>query len=207
MANVSALPILQSGDPLLREVSKPVPEELFGTEELTQMVEQMVVTLDGQPDGVALAAPQVGIPYRIFVVRFDRTKPVVHAEGEVVTEKAAQAQPAPQPEIGIFINPHFTNSSRRRIEMDEGCLSVRSIYGTTLRHERATIRAQDVTGNFFERGGGGLVAQIFQHETDHLNGILFIDHAENLVQVRKKEDGEGYEEIPLSELPLEEISS
>jgi peptide deformylase len=61
--------------------------------------------------------------------------------------------------------------------MDEGCLSVRGIYGKTMRHERATVKARDKQGISFERGGGGILAQIFQHETDHLNGILFIDHA------------------------------
>ena len=67
--------------------------------------------------------------------------------------------------------------------MDEGCLSVHGIYGTALRHERATVRARNFDGSKFERGGGGLLAQIFQHETDHLNGTLFIDHAEHLIEI------------------------
>jgi peptide deformylase len=157
-------------DELLRRVAAPVPHELFGTPELAQIIADMADTLDGQLDGVAIAAPQIGISYRIFVVRYDRTLPA-QPEGE----------PAPEPDLGVFINPKFVKASRRRAEMDEGCLSVRGIYGTTFRHERTTVRAHDVDGKIFERGGGGLLAQIFQHETDHLDGILFIDHALDLV--------------------------
>ncbi len=59
-------PILQDGAPLLREIAQPVPEELFGTDELAVMVNDMADTLDAESDGVAIAAPQIGIPYRIF---------------------------------------------------------------------------------------------------------------------------------------------
>ena len=67
---------------------------------------------------------------------------------------------------------------------EEGCLSVRGVYGTTKRHERVTLRARRADGSRFTRGVGGLVAQIFEHEIDHLNGILFTDHTENLIEIR-----------------------
>ena len=165
-----ARPIIQNGDPVLRAIAAPVPEEMFGTEELASLITDMADSLDGQKDGVALAAPQIGVSYRIFVVRYDRTISPASEEAEKELEETG-------PQLGVFINPEFIRSSRRRVEMDEGCLSVRGLYGTTLRHERATVRARTVDGATFERGGGGLVAQIYQHETDHLNGILFIDHA------------------------------
>ena len=69
---------------------------------------------------------------------------------------------------------------------DEGCLSVRGIYGKTKRSERATIRARSMDGTRFERGAGGLMAQIFEHEMDHLDGILFTDHAIELLDLRKE---------------------
>jgi peptide deformylase len=72
--------------------------------------------------------------------------------------------------------------------MDEGCLSVRGVYGTTKRHERVTLSAFDTDGKKFQRSAGGLMAQIFEHEIDHLNGILFIDHAERLVDLIKKDN-------------------
>ena len=169
---MSTLPILQADNEFLRKVALPVPKELFGTPELAEIIQNMADTLDTQSDGVALAAPQVGIPYRIFIMRHDRTFPTP-AEGE----------PIPEADVRVFINPKFVRSSRRRSEVDEGCLSVRGLYGTTLRNDRATVRAQDVHGAVFERGGGGLIAQIYQHEIDHLEGILFIDHAVDIVNV------------------------
>ncbi len=165
-------PILQDGDPVLRQTAQPVPQELFGTPELQQILTDMSDTLETQADGVALAAPQIGISYRIFIVRYDRTLPSEDSENS-----GEENGKTPEPSVGVFINPKFVKSSRRRTEMDEGCLSVRGIYGTTYRNERATVRAQDADGKTFERGGGGLMAQIYQHETDHLEGILFIDHA------------------------------
>lgn len=162
------LPITQEGDAVLRQIAKPLPEELFNTPELTQMLKDMEETLDAQPDGVALAAPQVAISYRIFIVRYDRMK-----SADSVTEDY-------QNRLGVFINPTFVKTSKRQVDMQEGCLSVRGLYGTTLRHERATIRAQNEKGEWFTRGAGGILAQAFQHETDHLDGVLFTDHAIDL---------------------------
>lgn len=166
--------IVQDGEPVLRKVSSPVPEELFGTDELKKIIKDMEDSLDLQLDGVALAAPQIGIGYRIFIARYDRLIP-----------PAPEGSPAHPVDVGVYINPEFVKSSKRRIEMDEGCLSVRGIYGKTMRHDRATVKARDVDGHWFERGGGGILAQIFQHETDHLNGILFIDHATHLSEVQR----------------------
>jgi peptide deformylase len=168
--------IVQDGAPVLREIAQPVPEELFGTPELAKIVSDMIAALDPELEGVALAAPQIGIPYRIFVVRKDRT----------ITPPPMQEGTSPEPlpaENEVYINPEIIKTSRKRAKMDEGCLSVRGIYGTTTRHERASVRARNVDGSRFERGGGGLMAQIFEHEIDHLNGILFIDHADHLIQI------------------------
>lgn len=169
------LPITQDGDPVLRKTSVPVPEELFGTKELATIITNMFDTLDKEKDGVALAAPQVGISYRIFVVRYDRMR----EPGETVESVA--------PDTGVFINPSFAKVSRRQSEVPEGCLSVRGIYGTTVRYDRATVRAQDEQGVWFTRGAGGLLAQAFQHETDHLDGILFIDHASELYEQKERQ--------------------
>lgn len=168
--------IVQDGAPVLRKVAGPVAAGLFGTAELAGILADMEAALDAQQDGVALAAPQIGISLRIFIVRYDRIAP-----------PPADGMPPLPPDVGVYINPEFVRTAKRRVEMDEGCLSVRGIYGKTRRHDRATVRAQDAEGRHFERGGGGILAQIFQHETDHLNGILFIDHATDLVEVRRNE--------------------
>ena len=166
--------IVQDGTPVLRKAAEPVPEELFGSAELARLIARMEKALDREPDGVALAAPQIGVSYRLFIVRKDRTLPSVTPEEESV--------PVPL-ETEAYINPEIIKTSRRRARTDEGCLSVRGTYGTTLRHERVTVRARRPDGTWFERGGGGLLAQIFEHEIDHLNGTLFIDHAEHLIHI------------------------
>lgn len=168
--------IVQDGAEVLRDIAKPVPEELFRTPELARIIEDMKAALDPELEGVALAAPQIGVPYRIFIVRKDRTLPLPPIDDTtVITERVA--------ENDIYINPEIVKTSRKRANMDEGCLSVRGYYGTTKRHERVTIRARALDGTRFERGAGGLMAQIFEHEIDHLNGILFIDHAEHILHI------------------------
>lgn len=172
--------IVQDGTPVLREVAREVPEELFGTPKLAQIIEDMKKSLDPEIEGVALAAPQIAVPYRIFIVRVDRTiTPPPMREGET--------RESPIPQNDVYINPEIIKTSRRRASMDEGCLSVRGIYGTASRHERVTVRARRPDGSRFERGGGGLLAQIFEHEIDHLNGTLFIDHAEHLIEIKPHE--------------------
>ncbi|MBP6860396.1 MAG: peptide deformylase [Candidatus Pacebacteria bacterium] len=170
------LPILQDGADTLRTPSDPLPERLFGTPELRKMITDMAETVAKEPDGVAIAAPQVGIPYQIFLVRYDRMEPL--GEGERIEERA--------PDVGVFINPKLSKLSRKSSEVDEGCLSVRGVYGSTVRKDRATIEARDEEGVHFTRGAGGLLAQAFQHEVDHLNGILFVDHAVKIWKPRAK---------------------
>lgn len=169
--------IVQDGAPVLRKVALAVPERLFGSAELTKLVKDMAEALDREPEGVALAAPQVGVSRRLFIVRKDRLVAPAAPAG------AGVSQPQRAPEIEVYINPEVVRTSRKRAKADEGCLSVRGVYGTTKRHERITIRARRADGSYGERGAGGLLAQIFEHEIDHLNGILFTDRAEHLVHI------------------------
>jgi peptide deformylase len=165
--------IVQDGDPILRSTAKNVPESWFGTKKLSQIVSDLTETLEEEPDGVALAAPQIGIPYRIFIARIDRTLP-----------PPLKGEPPHPVELQIYVNPEIVKMSRKKHEVDEGCLSVRGMYGKTKRHERVTIKARKEDGARFTRGAGGILAQIFEHETDHLNGVLFIDHAKDLIRIR-----------------------
>lgn len=168
--------IVQNGDPVLRKVAKPVAQSEFGTQALATILEDMRIALESQKDGVALAAPQIGVSKRIFIVRYDRmTAPTNDEEAE------REAQ------IGVYINPEFVRKARKKEPMEEGCLSVRGKYGKTIRATRATVRAKDEHGKVFERGGGGILAQAFQHEIDHLDGILFIDHAHDQVDVAQED--------------------
>ncbi len=165
--------IVQEGAPVLREIAKPVPENLFGSAELTSLIRDMSEALDAFPEGVALAAPQLGISYRLFIVRKDRTIP-----------PSEEKETAPlAPEVEVYVNPEIVKTSRKSAKVDEGCLSVQGVYGTTKRHERVTIKARRPDGSHLSRGAGGLMAQIFEHEIDHLNGVLFTDHAENFIRL------------------------
>lgn len=153
---------------ILRQEAKPVKKEEFGTVELRKILDDMKTAMDRESDGVAIAAPQIGIGKRIFVIKEDAYK----IKGETAKWKPL-----------IFINPKIVKASKKMIEADEGCLSVRPLYGTTFRHTNVTIEAQDFTGTKFTFGASGLIAHIFQHECDHLDGILFIDHAENIQEI------------------------
>src|SRR3989344_1011572 len=173
--------ILQKTEKVLREVAKEVPIRDIETPKIKKILDEMSKALKSQEDGVAIAAPQIGYSLRIFVVSGkifnenfldNREK---RLSGEIPKddiEKVAEVN-----KDAIFINPKITKLSSEKQWVPEGCLSVRPFYGKTFRSTKATVSAYDENGKKFTRGASGLLAQIFQHETDHLNGILFIDHA------------------------------
>lgn len=153
----------------LRAHALLVKKAEFGTKELKHLVTVMEKSLAKENDGVALAAPQIGVSKRIFVV-----SPAAY-------EEDAKWKPL------VFINPTLKKMSRKKEERQEGCLSVRWIYGKTKRHIGVTVEAQDIDGNKFSFGATGLIAHIFQHEIDHLEGILFIDHGYELEEYTEEE--------------------
>ena len=88
----------------------------------------------------------------------------------------------------MFINPIIVRRSRKQIELLEGCLSVRNQYGTIKRHERVSVAAYDLAGRKFVRHASGLLAQIFQHEVEHLDGVLFTDRAWDIHEVESNQN-------------------
>ena len=168
--------ILQQNEPVLRELAQEIPVKDITSLRIQKILKDMKIALLSQDDGVAIAAPQIGVPLRIFVVAgavFDMIKH--HEEGgkDLVKRKTKKEV---TPDM-VFINPEITKLSKTTEMMEEGCLSVRYLYGKVRRSTKATVRAYDEKGKKFERGGSGILAQIFQHETDHLDGVLFIDKA------------------------------
>jgi len=131
---------------VLKEVGEPV--EKFD-EDLEKLVADMFETMYAE-EGVGLAAPQVGLSLRLFVMDCEGIK-LVAANPEIVSAEGEQ-------------------------EGEEGCLSVGKIHAPLKRAARARLRAQDVKGEWFEREAEGLAARCLQHETDHCDGTLFIDH-------------------------------
>ena len=130
-----------------------------------------------EKDAVAIAAPQIGVSLRAFVIGenvFPDTSVSKTSEKET---KETKKKTSPQL---VFINPEITNRSKKEEETEEGCLSVRWWYGKVKRAQKMTVSAFDEEGKKFTRGASGLLAEIFQHEIDHLNGVLFIDKAREL---------------------------
>jgi peptide deformylase len=154
-----ALPIRITGDPVLHRVADPV--QTFD-DELRTLVADMVETMHKAP-GVGLAAPQVGVPLRLFVFEWDDgTK---HVSGT-----------AANPEL--WISPVAVGDADEE-EESEGCLSIPGERFALHRADRAILRAQDVDGKPFELEAEGWLARILQHEFDHLNGILYVDRLDS----------------------------
>jgi peptide deformylase len=177
------LPILQSTEKVLRKVAKEVPVRSIKSPKIKKVISEMKEALASQHDGVAIAAPQIGYSLRIFVVAGKIFSKDFVREGAPNEEEVVEKTP----EDLVFINPKISRLSKDKEWVPEGCLSVRWLYGKTLRSKKAKVGAYDENGKKFERGASGLLAQIFQHETDHLDGILFSDHAKDL----KEEPPEG----------------
>ncbi|HYF12688.1 MAG TPA: peptide deformylase [Candidatus Paceibacterota bacterium] len=158
--------IIQIGDEVLRERAKPVAKKDITGPKVKALISRMKKALAHEKYGVAIAAPQLGESLRIFVV----SGRAFEKEGD--KDKNYQDK--------AYINPRITRRSKKKKEMSEGCLSVRGKYGLVLRHEKASLDALDETGKPVHLHAGGLLSQIFQHEIDHLEGILFVDKSHHL---------------------------
>ena len=165
--------IIQIGDPVLREIAEPVSLEEIGTPQLKKILDDMSEALRSQDDGVAISLPQIGVSKRIFAVSskiFDED----YLAGETEDKDYEHL---------YFINPKIVKSSKKTESAEEGCLSIRGIYGMVVRPKNVTIEAINEKGEKITRGAGGLLARIFQHEIDHLDGILFIDKATDMKEI------------------------
>lgn len=149
-------PLIILPDPVLRQVSKPVERVDAETERL---VEDMLETMYDAP-GIGLAAIQVAVPRRLLVIDVSR-------EGE-------EKQPL------VFINPEIVRSSDERSVYEEGCLSIPDYYAEVERPATVSVKHLDRAGKEQVTEADGLLATCLQHEIDHLNGVLFIDHISRL---------------------------
>ena len=137
------------GDPILKTVSQPIPE-------ITDSIRSLIVDLE-QTTAISgragVAANQIGVNLRAFGY---------HVEGVV----------------GHLINPEIIEHSGELIELDEGCLSLPEIWSKSPRYPKVVMRGQKVTGEIVQLEAEGLLAQVFQHEVDHLNGLVYLDRLE-----------------------------
>lgn len=158
--------IVQEPHPALRQKAREIKIADISSKEIQALIADMKTSLEKEEYGVAIAAPQVGESLRLFIIA-----------GRVFAARKNEDYDPEKHLPEIFINPKITSTSKKQEELQEGCLSVRGKWGTVKRAGRATIEAYDEKGEKFTRGASGLLAQIFQHEMDHLDGILYIDKA------------------------------
>lgn len=168
--------IIQSEDPVLREISEEVPIEEIKTPKIQKVISDMISALSTQDDGAAIAAPQIGVSLRIFVISGR-----ILNENEEINHLDSLHKKAKYKDM-VFINPVLKKISKDKKLMSEGCLSVRPIYGKVRRATRATVEAYDEKGHKFTKEASGLLAHAFQHEIDHLEGVLFIDKARDMYE-------------------------
>ena len=141
--------IRKIGDPVLREKSKKIGKIDQG---VLRLIDDMIDTITKRESSAAgLAAPQIGVSKRVIIVNFED-------------------------KIQTYINPEIEILDNEEMDEKEGCLSIYSIPYNIKRAKKVRVRAEDLKGNRIELEASGLLARIFQHELDHLNGVLIIDH-------------------------------
>lgn len=160
--------LIQDGNPVLREKAKEVPIKDIKSDEIKFLIKDMFQALEDKKYGIALAAPQISASLRVFVLN-----------DKVFDEDESKENGL------VYINPKIIKTSKKTVELEEACLSVEGFFGIATRSHQVTVEAYDEHGIKFTRGASGLLAQIFQHEIDHLNGILYIDHARDVKEVEE----------------------
>jgi len=151
------LPIYTCGQPVLRKVAEDIDSDY---PKLDELIENMFQTME-HADGIGLAAPQVGLPIRLVVIDLD-------ALSEDMPELKGVKR--------VFINGHIEEREGEEVAMDEGCLSLPGIHETVKRKDKIRLRYMDENFEQHEEVVEGFLARVIQHEFDHLDGKMFIDH-------------------------------
>ncbi len=159
---MAIFPIRTLPDPVLKQKAKRV-RTIDGS--IEKLISDMIETMHSEPGRVGLAAPQIGAPLRVIVIGL------------------------PEEENIAIINPEIVRRRGERL-IDEGCLSVPGYFGQIKRAELVTVKGRDQNGKEIRIKADGLLAQALEHEIDHLNGVLYLDHLESMEQLRKIEPEE-----------------
>ena len=174
--------LVPSNHPALHTIAEEITEEEIENGFVAKLLKDMRSALKSYSvegyTAIAIAAPQIGVSKRVFLIE----------------DQSTERDSLPNM---VAINPKIVKVSKKTHVVGEGCLSIPEFYGEVRRHTNITMRAQDETGRKYERGAGGLLAQIMQHEYDHLDGILFIDRAEKVwtkEQMKEKKLSEAKKE-------------
>lgn len=175
----------ESKNPALREIAREIPLSGIGSKHIKNLIAEMKKMLAKEEYGVALAAPQVGESLKLFIVS---GKALARGARNSPDEPEKSGKKQPLLPDQIYINPQLVKVSRAKTSKHEGCLSIRGKWGTVPRAEKATVRAYDEAGVLFTRGASGFLAHIFQHEIDHLGGILYTDKATVMYDEKNNEN-------------------
>lgn len=171
-------------NPALRAPLHDVPPADISSPRIQGLIADMQRLLAKEKHGVALAAPQVGETLRLFVI-----SPQALERREEKYRDAPRAKGAVAEHL-VYINPTWVKVSREKSDKHEGCLSIRGKWGIVPRSEKATLTAYDEHGAPFTRGASGFLAHIFQHEMDHLEGVLYTDKATELYDDEPEKEAE-----------------
>jgi peptide deformylase len=166
--------------PVLRRKARKVTD--FGPD-LQTLIDDMVETMRDAP-GVGLAASQVGVPLRLLVIEYDEKE---EQEEQEETEGEADVKKKP-PRLYVMVNPEITRFSEEHEMGTEGCLSIPGFAGNVDRPIEIQIRGQNRRGQNMKVKADGWLARIFQHEMDHLDGVLFTDRAERVWRLEEGEE-------------------
>lgn len=167
--------IVSVDHPALRAHAREIAPDEIKSPYVQGLVSDMKALLAKERLGVAIAAPQVGEAVRLFVVSGKVFAPAADDEAEL--SKVTTILPDQ-----VFINPQILKLSQKKEDMHEGCLSLPGLWGEVSRSIRARISAYDEHGNMITRGASGLLAHVFQHEIDHLEGIIYTDKAHDMYE-------------------------
>ena len=165
-------------EPILRRKAKPVTKF---DKELQTLIDDMIETMREAP-GVGLAAPQVNISQQLAVIEY--------AEGEDEEEEEMEDAPPKPKKLYVLVNPEIVKASEEKVTGVEGCLSIPGLQGEVERHEAIQVKALNRYGKPQKLKVDGWMARIFQHEIDHLNGVLFTDLATRVWKFQQDEEHE-----------------
>jgi len=160
---MAIMPVIKMDNPVLHQKAKRVRKI---DDSIQKLIDNMIETMHNI-EGVGLAAPQVGVPLQVVVIQLP--------DGE---------------EVITLINPEVVKISEETEMMMEGCLSLPGYNADVKRSTSITVKARDRQGKPIRIKGEGLLAQVLQHETDHINGIVFVDHLESVDELHKTEEDE-----------------
>jgi peptide deformylase len=174
---MAVLPIREMGDPVLREVAREVTPQELASAEVQRLIDDMIETMRAA-NGAGLAAPQVGVPLRIAVVE--------------VREGNPRYPYKPLIPLTVIVNPQLTPLDDATFATNEGCLSMPNLRGDLERFENVGVRYLNREGGAHEETRRGLTAGTFQHEVDHLDGILFVDRMADMSSLSTWEEFERH---------------